>query len=145
MFEKYPIGIHPVFHVLGGSALVFHGVSSVATIDIDVANKLNDKIRNLVDDFISDNASEVAVLPKRYMNRLVPFHAEEFKHITVYLLSLEDLVVTKLGSFRHKDKEDLTKTDLMQKVNYDKLLEIIREEFDEEMKSNLLVRLASLE
>lgn len=145
LFEKYPQGISPVFHVLGGTALVFHGISSVATIDIDVANRLNDKVKALVSDFISDNASEVAVLPKNYERRLVPFRAESFTHISVYLLSLEDLAITKLGSFRHKDKEDLIKTDLMKRVNYDSLLEIINKEFDEVTKSKLLVNLASLE
>ena len=146
LFEKYPQGVNPVFHVLGGTALVFHGISSIATIDIDVANRLNDNVKSLVSDFISDNASEVATLPLRYETRLIPFHAESFKHIQVYLLSLEDLAITKLGSFRHKDKEDLVKTNFLQKVDYEKLIHIIHNEFkDEIVKSKILVNLASLE
>ena len=146
LFEKYPQGINPVFHVLGGTALVFHGISSIATIDIDVANRVNDNVKSLVSDFISDNASEVATLPCHYESRLIPFHAENFKHIQVFLLSLEDLAITKLGSFRHKDKEDLVKTNFLQKVDYEKLIHIIHHEFkDEIVKSKILVNLASLE
>lgn len=146
LFERYPQGIVPVFHILGGTALVFHGVTSVSTIDIDVANRLDSNVKSLVSDFVSDNASEVATLAKRYEMRLIPFHDGDFRHISVRLLSPEDLVITKLGSFRHKDKEDLTKTSIMQMVDYDKLLTIIREEFDDEqIRSRLLVNLASLE
>ena len=144
-FKSLPDTYKPAFHVLGGTALLFHGITSVVTIDIDIANRLSDKIRPMVEPFISDNASEVATLAKYYQCRLVPFHPDEFKHIAVYLLSVEDLVITKLGSFRHKDKEDLTKTDLLQRVDHDKLLSIMKNEFDEETHSKVLLRLASLD
>jgi hypothetical protein len=145
VFETNKTGIRPVFHLLGGTALLFHGIVSISTIDIDTANRLTDRVRDLVEPFISDNASEVATLAKHYTSRLIPYKPEVFRNMDVYLLSLEDLVITKLGAGRFKDIEDLTKTDIMRRCDFDKLSKIIMEEFDTSTTSKLLIRLSKLD
>lgn len=142
-FAKMPVAIHPVFHVLGGTALVFHGCLAVATVDIDVANKLSPKVKEMVEPFVSDEASYVATLPKNYVERLVPYCPGDFNNIEVFLLSLEDLVITKLGAWRSKDKDDIGKTDLLKRANLDKVYEILKSEFDENSRIRLMQRLAS--
>lgn len=144
--SKKNLNIVVTFHILGGTALLFHGMSSVSTIDIDVANSLSSTVKDIVEPFVSDNASEVATLAKNYKERLIPYKENEFKNLKVYLLSLEDLVITKLGAGRHKDFEDLKLTGIMQNVNYNLLTEIINNEIEDPRKrSNLMVALARLE
>lgn len=137
--------VKPVFHILGGTALLFHGVESVVTIDIDVANKLTDEIKQVVEPFVSDAASEVAVLPKLYETRLVPYKEDCFKNIKVYLLSIEDLIITKLGAGRFKDIEDLTKTGIFKNVDLGKITSIINAEFPSALASQLLIQLLKIE
>lgn len=137
-FESYPV--RPVFNILGGTALLLHGIEHVVTIDIDIANKMDDKVRAIVDPFISDNASEVATLAKNYDKRLVPYKPDLFENIGVYLLSKEDLVITKLGAGRYKDIEDLTKTSILRDIDINKIMEIINTEFPTTVASKLLTQ-----
>ena len=111
--------VRPSFEILGGTALLLHDIEHIVTVDIDVANKLDEETRSIVEPLISDAASEVATLAKNYKQRLVPYKKELFKNIDVYLLSKEDLVITKLGAGRYKDVEDLTKkdTELTDQIN----------------------------
>lgn len=141
---KANTGVKPVFHILGGTALLFHGISSVVTIDIDTANSLTEDVKKVVEPFISDNASEVATLAKNYNTRLIRYKEDIFKNIEVYILSIEDLVITKLGAGRHKDIEDLTKTDLLKRCDYSTLFSIINSEFETAKASQLLIKLSSL-
>lgn len=143
-FENKEIAVRPVFHILGGTALLFHGISAVVTIDIDTANALTDEIKEVVEPFISDNASDVATLAKNYEQRMLRYFPDIFKNIDVYYLSIEDLVITKLGAGRAKDIEDLTKTDLLQKCDMEKLLNIMITELPSETCSLLSQRLDKL-
>ena len=143
-FNKHPELQKPEFHILGGTALLFHGISSVVTIDIDTANSITNEVKRIVEPFISDNASEVATLAKNYKNRLVPYREDIFKNINVCILSIEDLIITKLGAGRHKDMEDLTKTDILKRCDYSKLFAIINSEFETSKASELLIKLSSI-
>lgn len=144
VFAKKDLKAKPVFHILGGTALAFHGFKAVVTIDIDTANALPTHVKDVVEPFVSDNASEVAILASGYKERLIPYKSEVFKHIEVYLLSIEDLVITKLGASRYKDVDDLTKNGLLKKCDYDKLFSIINTELDTQTASTLLVKLSTL-
>lgn len=127
---KKNLNVKPTFHVLGGTALIFHGVLYTSTIDIDTANALTQEVKDIVEPFISDNASEVALLAKNYTKRLVPYKPEIFKNCEVLLLSLEDVIITKLGAYRLKDKEDITATNVLDLLDVTKMEEILSEEFD---------------
>lgn len=141
---KADLAMRPSFEILGGTAMTFHSIDAVFTVDIDLANKQQQQVRDIVEPFVSDMAADVAVLPRNYKERLVPYGGGEFESFDVYLLSVEDLVITKLGSWRVKDQEDLTKTDILKKADTNKVMHIINTEFDSTMSSELLVRFASI-
>lgn len=132
----------PVFELVGGTAILFHGIIAVFTVDIDCVNSLNKRVKELTDMFISDMASEVALLPSNYKSRLINFEADKFDSISVRLLSLEDLVITKLAAFRAKDKEDLTTLSLLDKCDLNKLQDIICLEIPSNKCNELLSRLS---
>lgn len=132
----------PVFELVGGTAILFHGIKAVFTVDIDCVNRLTKRVKELTDIFISDMASEVALLPEKYKYRLLDFEEDKFEAISVKLLSLEDLVVTKLAAFRSKDKEDLTTTTLLDKCDYNKIQDIICLEVPKSLSNELLSRLS---
>lgn len=136
--------LHIDLYILGGTALLFHGIESVVTIDIDVANQLNASVKEVLEPFVSDAASEVATLASGYKERLVPYKPNDFQCLRIYLLSLEDLVISKLGAFRFKDKEDLTKTSILDSCDLRKCMDIITAEFPVEVASKLLRRLTEL-
>lgn len=144
VIEKANMSCKPVFEILGGTGLLFHGVQSVFTVDIDTANELSAEVRELVTPFISDNASEVAVLARNYKQRLITYPRGEFSHCVVRLLSLEDIVIAKLGAFRVKDREDLTKTEALRKCNLKLIESIIKSEFDPKTSELLQSRWDSL-
>lgn len=131
-------------HLLGGTALLFHNIESIVTIDIDCANKLATDVKEVLEPFVSDAAHEVATLAKNYKERLVPYKPNDFKVLRVYLLSIEDLVITKLGAGRFKDMEDLTKTNLLDVCDLRKCMDIITAEFDSATASKLLGKLTSI-
>ena len=133
--------VRPSFEILGGTALLLHDIEHVVTVDIDVANKLDEEVRSIVEPLISDAASEVATLARNYKQRLVPYKKELFKNIDVYLLSKEDLIITKLGAARYKDVEDLTRTSILRDAEIDDITEIINSEFDAMTSSALLMKL----
>lgn len=117
-------------YILGGTALLFHHVTDSVTVDIDVANKLSKDVLEATSPFISDNASEVAVLATNYKDRSIPYHVGDYSHIRVFLLSIEDLIVTKLGSSRIKDLDDLRYSKIMCKCDTELLESIINNELD---------------
>ena len=137
--------VRPSFEILGGTALLLHEIEHIVTVDIDVANKLDEETRSIVEPLISDAASEVATLAKNYKQRLVPYKKELFKNIDVYLLSKEDLVITKLGAGRYKDVEDLTRTSILRDVDINKITAIINNEFDTMTASKLLTQFLKVE
>lgn len=141
IMRKQDIEVDPEFYILGGAALIFHGLSKRITMDIDTANKIEDNVKELVGEFISDNASEVVVLGRGYKERAVRFRENEFSCISVYLLSQEDLIVSKLISGRKKDIDDLVNSSILTKSNIAKAKSIIKLEYDERVVETLLKRL----
>ena len=139
--RKSDIGIEPEFYILGGAALIFHGLIQRTTMDIDTANKLGDNIKELIGEFISDNASEVVVLGRGYKERAVRFMEKELPYINVYLLSQEDLLVSKLISSRDKDIKDLVESSILTKSNIAKAKSIIKLEYNAKVVDKLIKRL----
>lgn len=138
------LSMRPSFELLGGTAMAFHGVTAVFTVDIDCANKQTEIVKKIVEPFVSDMASTVVQLPTNYKERLVEYPNGDFENFDVYLLSIEDLVITKLDAWRVKDKEDLTKTSLLTSCDLSKVVSIINAEMPTARASTLLGRLASL-
>lgn len=118
----------PEFFILGGAALVFYNLTKRATLDIDTVNRIDDNIRNDVSMFISDQASNVVKLNPKYKDRLVPYMTE-LSDIRVYLISQEDLIITKLYSGRKKDIGDLLESDILTVNNINSVVEILNNEY----------------
>ena len=125
------------FHVLGGAAMVLHECSFRATVDIDTANVLTKEVKDCVEEFLSDEAASVAVLPENYVDRLVAYDTHDCSNVCIKLLSIEDLVITKLWSGRSKDYSDVKACLRADKVNINKLLQIIAKELPVD-KGNLV-------
>lgn len=142
IIKKEQLDHKPIFELVGGTAILFHGIEAVFTVDIDCVNKLTDRVKKLTDVFISDMAGDVALLPRLYELRLVDFEQDKFDSIVVKLLSIEDLVITKLGAFRSKDKEDLLTTTMLDKCNMETLQYIIANEVPINMRNELLSKLS---
>ena len=141
---KADLSMRPSFELLGGTALAFHGVTAVFTVDIDCANAQTEQVKKIVEPFVSDMASTVVNLPKNYKDRLIPYPNGTFDNFDVFLLSIEDLVITKLDAWRVKDQEDLTKTSILKKCNMQATVKIVNEEMPLERASVLLQRLSCL-
>lgn len=123
--------VEPSFIIVGGTAILFHGIDAVVTIDIDCANKIPDKIKDLCGELITDMASSVICFPKNYEERLVRFEESKIDNMKIFLPSIEDLVITKLHAGRMKDMQDIKKYKLLEKCNYDLLVNIIETEMSE--------------
>lgn len=142
--EGLDVRATPEFHVLGGAALIFNGINYNVTLDIDTANKISDDISDKIETFINSMASEVVVLPKRYMSRLIPYRTEVFQSIKVFTLCNEDILYTKLSSNRAKDFTQVKTTNILQKIDKEKFLDIVNLETPEEYKDLVLQKFYSL-
>lgn len=127
--KTLPVKSKPEFYILGGAALNLHGIMKRETLDIDIANSLDESIRESVDMFISDQASSVTYLGEGYKKRASRFMRQELDAIDVYLLSQEDLLLTKVMSGRAKDIKDIMKSKLLSQGNVNKAEEILKTEY----------------
>lgn len=130
ILESIGYDITPEFHILGGAGLILNGINYNSTLDIDTANRIDSRIREEIELFINDAASEVVILPINYKKRLIPFKPEMFNSIKVFTLSNEDIVFTKLTSDRNKDLDQLKNTNILSKTNISLLKEIIDTELN---------------
>ncbi|MBE6133639.1 MAG: hypothetical protein E7178_03095 [Erysipelotrichaceae bacterium] len=111
--------------IAGGSSLLIRGLLSRQTADIDVINFYNEieHIFNMYD-INSRILTFGDSLAENYEDRLEELDIET-KAVNYKMLSLEDLVIMKLHSFRGKDYEDITSKAVVDKLNWNKLNEII--------------------
>ena len=111
--------------IAGGSSLLIRGLLSRQTADIDVINFYNEieHIFNMYD-INSRILTFGDSLAENYEDRLEELGIET-KAINYKMLSLEDLVIMKLHSARGKDYLDITSKEVVEKLNWDKLKEII--------------------
>ena len=136
--------VEPVFYLVGGTAILLHGITSVFTIDIDCANKLTEQVKEATYELISDMASEVVQLPKLYETRLVHFKGDVFKNCHIFLISIPDIIITKCAAYRTKDKEDLITTDIMDRCEPQTVMSIIEQEMPTESRDMLKKRFLHL-
>ncbi|MGE5633320.1 MAG: DUF6036 family nucleotidyltransferase [Caulobacteraceae bacterium] len=100
--EPFPI------YFMGGSACILGGYTERATrdfdfIDLDYSAKLGKVFTHLRDyDFLEYQST--AISPK-YKERAL--HLNEFKYLQIYVLSREDIIVSKIIRLASKDIEDI--------------------------------------
>ena len=104
LFKLEPFDIY----LLGGSACILGGYTSRATMDIDFIDlgypAQYGKVFVLLRDY-DMLEYESTLLSPTYKDRVVKL--EDFKFINVYLLSKEDIAVSKIIRLAQKDIEDL--------------------------------------
>lgn len=116
--------------ITGGSALVLHGCLERATKDVDfieLSNVLNKYLRTRQDKILN-SASQVFLynFPEDFLDRIVPV-AELQTKIRYYLVSLEDLVVSKMASYRDKDIQDVRNPEVVKRLDFGLLDRLIEE------------------
>lgn len=95
-------------YLVGGSGCIIAGYLDRATTDIDFIDinypaKMGRLFKilesfDLIDLF-------VASIPDGFEKRAIKIH--DFKSIDVYVLSVEDIIVSKIGRYNKKDKDDI--------------------------------------
>lgn len=133
----------PKFYILGGAAFVLYGLKNSSTYDIDIANRLTEDIRELVSDFISDSASEVVSLGDGYKDRAVQY-MKELEYIDVYLVSKEDLILSKLLAGRRKDYKVLVNSGILKEDIVSRTVHILHTEYNGAKHDTLLQLLHSI-
>ena len=133
----------PKFYILGGAAFALYGLNNSSTYDIDVANRLCENVRELVSDFISDSASEVVLLGEGYKDRAVQY-MKELECIDVYLVSKEDLVLSKLLAGRRKDYKILVNSGILKEDVVSRAAHILHTEYNSAKYDTLLQLLHSV-
>jgi hypothetical protein len=124
-FAKMKSILHPPIYVLGGSGCIIGNYINRATIDIDLVdmNYSSESGRlfrllgtfDLLDQYVTTIAKGFEERAKKI---------EKFKYLDIYVLSKEDIIVTKIGRYSKKDVEDISK--MLNSSNKDLLLELTK-------------------
>ena len=127
LFELEPFDIY----IIGGSACILGEYTSRSTLDIDFIDlgypaKYGKAFSLLRDYDMLEYQS--TILSPTYKQRATKL--DEFKYINVYILSREDVVVSKIIRLSEKDIEDLNQ--IMPKCDKELLNRIIKEIIDRE-------------
>ena len=122
LFKLEPFDIY----IIGGSACMLGEYTTRATLDVDFIDlgypAKYGKVFVLLRDY-DMLEYESTILSPTYKDRAIKL--EEFKYINVYILSKEDVVISKIIRLAEKDIEDLEQ--IMPKCNKEVLNNIINE------------------
>ena len=118
----------PPIYLLGGSGCIAGGYINRATTDFDILNMdypaYAGRIFRLLGetDYLDMDLTTIAA---GFENRAIKL--EEYKYLDIYVLSKEDIIVTKIGRYSEKDIQDIEELikssdktlilDLIDKVN----------------------------
>lgn len=122
--------------IVGGSALILLGKLSRATHDID-ALTVPRELYSLLDKYDINTRVEAYIdhFPYNFQDRLqlLPFGGRK---VRFYTLSLEDLVIAKLCSFRDTDRADIESPAVVAAVNWERLERLAVDE--DELQASIL-------
>ena len=125
LFKLEPFDIY----IIGGSACVLGEYTNRATLDVDFIDlgypSKYGKAFSLLRDY-DMLEYESTILAPTYKQRAIKLN--EFKYINVFILSMEDVAVSKIIRLSEKDIEDLNK--IVPKCNKEVLNSIINEIID---------------
>lgn len=119
-------GLECKCYIVGGSALVLMDCIPRATHDIDVIEAIPRTISSMMEKYdININVSAYNTsFAEGYANRATKLEIES-RCVDFYTLSLEDLIVSKLASGRDKDLFDIKQPDLLKRIDWDLLGELV--------------------
>lgn len=142
LFKLEPFDIY----IIGGGACILGEYTTRATLDIDFVDlgypSKYGKVFALLRDY-DMLEYQSTVLSPTYKERAIKL--EEFKYINVYILSREDIVISKIIRLANKDIEDLNeimphcnkqllKTIIEETLNREDLFESKKTEFERKLK-----------
>lgn len=115
------------FVITGGASFLLKGFSNKFTLDIDTITEMNEDVLLYLESFsINNSASEVTKISPSYKDRLVKLKGK-FDVLDLYLLSNEDLVITKIGRLSDDDLKDIQETGIMEDINMPLLTKLAQE------------------
>lgn len=110
--------------LVGGAAIILKGFENKVTTDIDTVVKLEEDVSDFLRSFaINNDAAEVSVLPEDYESRMEEI-VLGLEVLEVYVVSNEDLVISKVGRYDTDDKRDLEDTGILDYVNTERLIDL---------------------
>lgn len=129
----------PPIYLLGGAACIIGGYIERATLDIDLldmnysakAGKLFRMLGNI--DILDKYLTAIADDFERRAIKL-----EQFKYLDILILSIEDIIVTKIGRYSEKDVEDIG--ELMLSADRNLVLELIDNVFKRRDISGIVLK-----
>lgn len=121
-----PEGEKIIMTIIGGGALILQGYLNRITLDIDLIDIYNPVLFPILEKYDVNCRSNAFIdcVAENYNSRLVKIDLNT-KIIDYYTLSLEDLVIMKLFSFRGKDHQDIRTKEVLENLNWELLDEII--------------------
>jgi Nucleotidyltransferase of unknown function (DUF6036) len=115
------------FVITGGASFLLKGFSNKFTLDIDTITEMSHDVLQFLESFsINNSASEVTKLSSTYKERLVKLKGK-FDVLDLYLLSNEDLVLSKIGRLSEDDLRDIEDTGIMEEVDMSLLTKLAEE------------------
>lgn len=113
--------------ITGGASFLLKDFKDKVTLDIDTISELDEDMLLYLESFsINNGASAVTYLSNSYQERLEKVKGN-FKVLDVYVLSNEDLVISKIGRLSDDDLRDIHYTGIMDKVDFHLLSKLAEE------------------
>ena len=117
-------------YIVGGAAIILRGLNEKKTADIDlieVSSVLTNFLRDYGDGTINDRADTcISDFSCDFYDRALRLNIGT-KAINFYVISLEDVIISKLATPRTKDRIDIRREDVIKKVNWDLLDVLVKE------------------
>lgn len=127
MMTAFPEVKKLTFVITGGASFLLKGFKNKFTLDIDTITEMDESILLYLESFsINNSASEVTKLSKTYKERLVKLKGN-YQVLDLYLLSNEDLVLSKIGRLSEDDLYDIKVTGIMDKIDFELLSKLAEE------------------
>lgn len=107
--------------IVGGSALIFNGIYSIETNDIDTISRLEDEVREICEDCSIDINDDALDYIQNYEGcEFIRDEGHPFSNITISYLTIGSTIKTKLKNCQDEDKAE-------------KLVYLLEEEFEVDM------------
>lgn len=113
-------------YIVGGGAMLLLNLIPRATQDIDVLRITGSNLVDLMKyyDMNMNVSAHIDCFPDGYSDRAIKLNLNT-KIVDFYVLSVEDIVVSKLASGREKDIEDIHRDSVINMINWNKLDELV--------------------
>lgn len=114
--------------IVGGAALIFNGITSVETQDIDTIERISSEIKEICDESSLDINTDAMDYIENYVDcEFIEDSCKTFSNIFITYLSLVDTIRTKLKNYQDEDKAEKLRYLLEDEFNVEMTIEGISE------------------